>query len=76
MMWPAHTQVSLFASAMSLPASMAAIVGRMPIMPTIPVTTISADGIEHISINPSIPETTRTSVSASLTFSSSAAASS
>ena len=34
-------QVSLFASAISFPASMAAIVGRIPIMPTTAVTRIS-----------------------------------
>ena len=38
MIWPAVTRVSLFASAMSLPLSMAAMVGLMPIMPTIAVT--------------------------------------
>ena len=38
---PAVTSVSLFASAISFPASMAAIVGRIPIMPTTAVTRIS-----------------------------------
>ena len=35
-------KVSLFAKAISLPASIAAIVGSNPAQPTIPVTTVSA----------------------------------
>ena len=38
---PAVTRVSLLARAMVFPLSIAAIVGRMPIMPTIAVTSIS-----------------------------------
>ena len=44
---PAVTNVSLFASAISFPASIAAIVGRIPNIPTIAVTRISAsDNVE------------------------------
>ena len=38
--WPAVTSVSLFARAISFPASMAAMVGRIPIIPTMAVTRI------------------------------------
>ena len=44
MMCPAVTSVSLFASAIFLPALIAATVGRIPIMPTIAVTKISLSG--------------------------------
>ena len=67
-MCPAVTSVSLFASAMSFPASIARIVGTMPIMPTTAVSTISAEAIVAASINPSLPETIRTSISASSVF--------
>ena len=71
-MCPAVTSVSLFASAISLPASMAAIVGRMPIIPTIAVTSISLPSICAISRSPSIPLTTFVPVSRIRLFSSSA----
>ena len=45
----------------------------MPIIPTNAVTTMSASLITAHSISPSIPETTFTSVSATLTFNSRAA---
>ena len=61
MIWPAVTRVSLFARAISFPASMAAMVGRIPIMPTTAVTTIWASGSQAASIKPSIPLTTFTS---------------
>ena len=48
MIWPAVTSVSLFASAMSLCLLIAAIVGRIPIMPTIAVTRISDSSISAI----------------------------
>ena len=70
MMWPAVTNVSLFARAMSFPASMAAMVGRMPIIPTTAVTTISADSSVAASIRPSMPLTTLTSRSATAALSS------
>ena len=73
---PAHTRVSLFASAMSCPASIAAIVGFMPIMPTIAPTTISASGRAAASISPSIPDSTLQPVSETLAFRVSAAFSS
>ena len=38
---PAHTSVSLLASAMRLPFSMAASVGRSPTLPITAVTTVS-----------------------------------
>ena len=43
---------------------MAAIVGLIPIMPTIAVTRMSDDESSAISINPSMPATTLMSVSA------------
>ena len=55
---PAVTSVSLFASAMSFPASMAAMVGRMPSMPTIAVTKTSAFSSQATAINPSMPNST------------------
>ena len=73
---PAHTSVSLFASAMSLPASIAASVGSRPTMPTTAVTTISAPLSAAQAVRPSMPESTRISVSASLILSSRAASSS
>ncbi len=75
-MCPAVTRVSLLARAISLPASMAAMVGRIPIMPTTAVTTISASGSVAAWISPSMPETTLTSRSATFTRSSAALASS
>ena len=73
---PAHTSVSLLASAMSLPASIAASVGSRPTMPTTAVTTISAPLSAAQAVRPSMPVSTRISVSASLTLRSRAAASS
>ena len=64
MMCPAVTRVSLFARAISFPASMAAIVGLIPIMPTTAVTNTCASGITAISSSPSIPVTTFTGRSA------------
>ena len=60
---PAVTRVSLFASAMSLPARIASIVGRIPSIPTIAVTRISVSGIAASSKSPSMPATTFVSVS-------------
>ena len=60
MRWPAVTNVSLFASAMSFPALMASMVGKIPIIPTIAVTKISTSGRVDTSIKPSIPLTMRT----------------
>ena len=73
---PAHTSVSLFASAMSLPALMAAIVGSRPTMPTTAVTTMSAPLSAAQAIRPSMPVKTSIFVSASLIFSAFAAFSS
>ena len=67
---PAVTRVSLLASAISLPASMAAMVGRIPIMPTTAVTTISASSAAAASISPSIPEVIVTGRSETFSFSS------
>ena len=67
---PAVTSVSLLARAMFFPASIPAIVGRIPIIPTIAVTKISVSGIVAISISPSIPATTFTGKSEILTRSS------
>ena len=64
MIWPAVTRVSLLARAMSFPASMAAMVGRIPIIPTTAVTTRSASGDTAASISPSMPLATFTSISA------------
>ena len=55
MMCPAQTSVSLFASAMFLPSRIAATVGSMPIMPTIPVTSVFALASVATSIRPSCP---------------------
>ena len=71
-MCPAVTSVSLLASAISLPALIAAIVGLMPIIPTTAVRTISAVLITAVSIRPSIPVTILTSVSLTFIFNSSA----
>ena len=64
---PAVTRVSLFARAMSFPAWIAAIVGRIPIIPTTAVTRISYPSITAISIRPSIPLTIFVFVSATRT---------
>ena len=72
MMCPAVTRVSLFASAMSFPAFMAAMVGRMPIIPTMAVTRISASGCTATSNRPSMPLTTFTERSAMFVLSSAA----
>jgi len=55
MIWPAVTRVSLFASAMVFFALMAAIVGRMPSIPTIAVTTISQGSMVAHLMRPSMP---------------------
>ena len=73
---PAHTSVSLFASAMSLPALIPSIVGRIPIIPTTAVTRMSVWGIRASSRSPSIPDTIFTSISARRTARSFAAFSS
>ena len=70
MICPAVTSVSLFASAISLPFLIAAIVGRMPIIPTIAVTKICASSISAIASSPSMPGMICTSRSASLVFNS------
>ena len=49
---------------MSLPASIAAMVGRIPIIPTMAVTRISDSGCAATSRSPSIPDTIFTSRSA------------
>ena len=64
MMCPAVTSVSLLARAISFPASMAAIVGLIPIIPTIAVTNTWDCGIVAISSRPSMPLTTFTGKSA------------
>ena len=58
---------------MSFPASMAAMVGRIPIIPTIAVTKVSDSSIVAISNNPSIPQRIFTSTSATLALKSSQA---
>ena len=58
MICPAQTKVSLLASAISLPASMAAMVGLIPIIPTMAVTRTSLPGSDAISRFPSIPDRT------------------
>ena len=60
---PAVTNVSLLARAICLPDWIAAMVGRMPIIPTTAVTTVFASSSVAASINPSIPETIRTFIS-------------
>ena len=67
---PAVTSVSLLASAICFPAVIAAIVGRIPIIPTIAVTKISTSGSVDTSISPSIPDTIFTSRSLTLSASS------
>ncbi len=73
---PAVTSVSLFASAISLPAEIAAMEGRIPTIPTIAVTRMSTSEKTAISISPSIPQTTGIFRSAVLNFSWAAAFSS
>ena len=73
MICPAVTSVSLLAKAMSFPASMAAMVGLIPIMPTIAVTNTWLWGKDAISSSPSMPERIFTSRSATRTRRSSAA---
>ena len=63
MRWPAVTSVSLLARAMSFPDLMAAMVGRIPIIPTTAVTRISYPSMAAISMRPSMPETIFVSVS-------------
>ncbi len=75
MICPAVTRVSLFARAISFPASIAAIVGLIPIIPTIAVTRMSVSGITETSISPSMPLTIRTSKSRTRTLKSFAASS-
>ena len=70
MICPAVTSVSLFAKAISFPALIASIVGRIPIIPTIAVTRISDSGCLATSSSPSIPLTTLTSRSFILSFNS------
>ena len=72
MICPAVTNVSLLASAMSFPAFIAAIVGRIPIIPTIAVTTTEHCSCVAASNNPSIPAHTFIFVSARRSFNSSA----
>jgi hypothetical protein len=69
---PAVTSVSLFASAISFPALIASIVGRIPIIPTIAVTTICESFQDAAASNPSIPDKISTSRSAVFIFSSAA----
>ena len=52
---PAHTSVSLLARAIRLPASMAAIVGQRPAIPTTAVTTVSLSGSDAARRRPSRP---------------------
>ena len=54
---PAMTRVSLLARPISLPASMAARVGRSPAAPTIAETVISAAGKAATELFPSSPKT-------------------
>ena len=70
MICPAVTRVSLFASAISFPAFIAAIVGRIPIIPTTAVTTISAPSSVATARSPSMPLSTRISRSRTRSFSS------
>ena len=55
MIWPAQTRVSLLARAIFLRASMAAMVGLMPIMPTTATTVVSASGQAAAFMRPSMP---------------------
>mmetsp|Transcript_55482 Transcript_55482/g.131754 ORF Transcript_55482/g.131754 Transcript_55482/m.131754 type:complete len:202 (+) Transcript_55482:590-1195(+) len=54
---PPEMSVSLFASAISLPASIAATVGSSPAHPTMPVTTTSESPYLATSISPCSPQT-------------------
>ena len=58
---PAITRISLLATAMSLPASIAASAGRRPAVPTMEMSTMSASGIVASSHRPSSP--TRSGIS-------------
>ena len=73
---PAHTSVSLLASAMRFFARIAASVGFSPTMPTTAVTTVSASGSTAASTSASVPASTFTGVSCKRIFSSAAADSS
>ena len=57
-MEPPATRVSLLARAMSIPASMAASVGRSPTMPETAVSSISAESQVATAMSPSMPEST------------------
>ncbi len=70
MICPAVTRVSLLARAMSFPASMAAMVGRIPIMPTMAVTRICDSGCTATRSRPSMPKTISNDKSAVMTASS------
>ena len=59
---PAMTRISLLATAMSLPASIAARAGLSPATPTMAIRTMSAPGSVASSSNPSWPEPTATSL--------------
>ena len=72
---PAVTSVSLFARAISFPASMAAMVGLIPIIPTMAVTNTWLWGKTAISSKPSMPERILTFVSETLARRSAAASS-
>ena len=76
MMWPAVTSVSLLASAIFFPDSIAATVGLTPTIPMIPVTKYSYPSMEATSRMPSMPARTSTSRSLTLTLRSFAASSS
>ena len=73
---PAQTRVSLLARATVFPASMAAMVGFKPAVPTMAETTVPASVSAAASITPSSPESTRQSRSFILAFKSAAAFSS
>ena len=72
MICPAVTSVSLFASAISFPALIASMVGRMPIIPTIAVTRISDSGTAATESSPSMPDTISISISRTRLLSSAA----
>ena len=57
---PAMTRISFDATAMSLPARIAARAGCNPAVPTIAISTMSASGNVASRINPSAPESTST----------------
>ena len=69
---PPATSVSLLARAMSFFASIAAMVGFKPTMPTTELSTSEALGITAASIKPSIPPSTLVPVSLTLSLSSAA----